>query len=228
MRLTKTVADLLVLRILDDLTKEGLIPPKPKKFNWNTFHRLKQEAQKTFQIPETSITPIMARLLFSISAIQKPSSILVIGAYVGHSLLWLVGPYLKSNYKHFKYAYGVDINPDVIKLAVTNFSRLTSNSRVRLICGDGHIITEKLKKTFDLVFLDADDSLLRKRVYLSILKSIYPMIKNGGLVLAHDICIPRFKEDLRPFLKEVHNSKLFIKTRSLEIDYCGLEISKKI
>lgn len=227
MKLTKTVADLLALRILHNLTNSGIIPAKPKDFSWDSFHNLREKAQKTFLIPETSITPLMARVLFGIVSFVKPSRILGIGTYAGNSFLWLVGPFIQSEKYLLDYAYGIDIDAEATRLAKKNFSSLCVNSRIRFISVDGHTVSQRLKNKFDLVFMDADDLILRKKIYLSILRNIYYNIESGGLLLAHDICVPKFKEDLRYFLNEVKNTKLFIKTQSLEIDYCGLEVSKK-
>lgn len=228
MKHAKTVADILALRILDNLTNSGIIPAKPKDFSWDSFYNLREKARKTFLIPETSITPLMARILFGIATFVKPSRILGIGTYAGNSLLWLVGPFVQSEKYFLDYAYGIDIDAEATRLAKKNFSSLGENSRIRFISADGHAICQRLKNKFDLVFMDADDSRLRKKVYLSILRNIYTNIHSGGLLLAHDICVPKFKEDLRYFLNEVNNTKLFIKTQSLEIDYCGLEVSKKV
>lgn len=228
MKLTKTVADVLALRVLQNLTNLGIIPAKPKDFSWDSFHNLRQKAQKAFLIPETSITPLMARILFGIVTFVEPSRILGVGTYAGNSFLWLVGPFIQSERYFLDYAYGIDTDAKATKLAERNFSSIDANPRIRFISADGHTVSQKLKKKFDLVFMDADDSTLRKKIYFSILRNIYPNINSGGLLLAHDICVPKFKEDLRYFLNEVNNTNLFIKTQSLEIDYCGLEVSKKV
>lgn len=228
-KLTTAVLDALALKILENLTNRNLLPDNSKSFNWKQFHTLRSKAKKKFVVPETSITPLMARVLFGITAYCCPMRILAIGTYVGNSLLFLLGPYLLANSHKLKYAYGIDINQKATRIAKSNFKALgVSFKKIKILTEDGLTFPNRLHKEFDLVYIDVDDQILRKKIYIQILKNVYPFMKKGGIVLAHDICVPKFKEDLTSYLNHVRDKRLFRDTQSLEIDYCGLEISKKV
>lgn len=228
-KLTTVILDTLALRVLGNLTNRNLLPDNSKNFNWEQFHILRSEAKKKFVVPETSITPLMSRVLFGITAYYRPTRILAIGTYAGNSLLFLLGPYLLSNSRKLKYAYGIDINQEATRMAKSNFKALgESFKKIKILTEDGLTFPKKLRKKFDLVYIDVDDQILRKKIYIKILKNVYPFIKKGGIVLAHDICVPKFKEDLSSYLNYTRDKRLFKDTQSLEIDYCGLEISRKI
>lgn len=228
-KLTTAVLDTLALRVLKNLINQNLLPDNSKDFNWKQFHILRSKARKNFVVPETSITPLMARVLFGITAYYCPMRILAIGTYVGNSFLFLLGPYLLSNRSKLKYAYGIDINQEATRIAKSNFKAIgESFGKIKILTENGLTFPKKLHKKFDLVYIDVDDQILRKKIYIQILKNLYPFIKTGGIVLAHDICVPKFKEDLSSYLSYVKNKRLFKDTQSLEIDYCGLEVSRKI
>lgn len=228
-KLTTVVLDKLALKILESLANRNLIPDNAKNFNWKQFHVLRSKAKKKFVVPETSITPLMSRVLFGITAYYRPMRILAIGTYVGNSFLFLLGPYLSTNSSRLKYAYGIDINEKATQIAKSNFESLREPFRkIKILTENGLTFSKKLHKKFDLIYIDVDDQILRKKIYIQILKNAYPFIKKGGIVLAHDICVPKFKKDLSDYLSYVRDKQLFKDTQTLEIDYCGLEISKKV
>lgn len=227
-RLTKKTADLLAFRVLYSLYQEGVLGSIPKKFLWRGFHALRKKAHDSFTVSETSITPIMSRVLYGISACYKPRAILCVGSYLGNSLLWLIGPsFFDHKSKEIK-GYGIDINQHAIKIAQKNFHNISCDSNVSFIHADGHDVPKLIHQKFDLVFLDVEDKEKGKMMYASILKNIYPLIRSGGLVLAHDVSVPKFKKDLKAYLKTVHDKTLFKSSVYLGIDYCGLEVSKKL
>jgi predicted O-methyltransferase YrrM len=93
-----------------------------------------------------------------------------------------------------------------------------------LRCLDGHRAGDD---TFGLLLLDADDPVRRKRVYLSLLDALYPHLSPGALVVAHDICVPLFAEELDEYRRAMRQDGRFSASLSLPIDACGLEVSRK-
>jgi predicted O-methyltransferase YrrM len=84
-----------------------------------------------------------------------------------------------------------------------------------------------LQQEFDMVLLDADDQDSRKAIYYPLLDAIYPLLHDGGLLLAHDIAVPRFRAQLGRYRELVRDPARFTGSASLEIDECGLEVSRK-
>ena len=54
--------------------------------------------------------------------------------------------------------------------------------RVTVIVGDAHTAVDALKEPIDVVFLDAD-----KDGYVDYLKKLLPLVRPGGLLLAHNV-----------------------------------------
>ena len=63
-----------------------------------------------------------------------------------------------------------------------NFKRAGLADVITIVEGDAHEEIKKLTGTVDMVFLDAD-----KEGYIDYLKKLMPMLRPGGLILAHNI-----------------------------------------
>ena len=79
--------------------------------------------------------------------------------------------------------------------ARANFKRAGLDDVITVVEGDAHEELKKLKGTVDMVFLDAD-----KEGYIDYLNKLLPMLRPGGLVLAHNIN-PRMAHP--PFMKAI-------------------------
>lgn len=226
-RLPGRVADQLVERVLSRAVSAGLLPARPLP-DWTAFRAFRERVRRTFEVPDTSITPIMARLLYGVAYLAQPARVLVAGGYYGNTLVWLAGPgFGPEAMYHGELALSVDIDATAVAGARANFVRLGTDARVRLEVCDGHR-TDPSAGPFDLVLLDADDPISRKAVYLSLLDALYPLIAPGGLVLAHDIRVPLFATQLAAYQQVVRAPERFAGSLSLEIDPCGLELSRTV
>jgi predicted O-methyltransferase YrrM len=67
-------------------------------------------------------------------------------------------------------------------LARENFKRAGVDDIVTLVEGDAHKEVAKLKGPIDILFLDAD-----KEGYIDYLEKLVPLVRPGGLILAHNI-----------------------------------------
>ena len=66
--------------------------------------------------------------------------------------------------------------------ARANFNRAGVSSMITLVEGNAHQEVAKLKDPIDLIFLDAD-----KEGYFDYLNQLLPLLRPGGLVVAHNI-----------------------------------------
>lgn len=66
--------------------------------------------------------------------------------------------------------------------ARVNFNRAGVSAMITLVEGDAHKEVAKLKDPIDLIFLDAD-----KTGYTDYLNQLLPLLRPGGLVVAHNI-----------------------------------------
>ncbi|HEX6074327.1 MAG TPA: hypothetical protein VFZ32_03570 [Micromonosporaceae bacterium] len=222
-RLPGPVADRLVDRVLSKAIDSGLLPEGSLP-DWAGFREFRQRVRDAFQVPETSVTPLMARLFYGVAWLARPARILVVGSFYGNTLVWLAGPGFGSAPPRYSghFALGVDTDATAVAGARENFARLGADHRTALRTQDGHTVRDE---PFDLVLLDADDPQRRKAVYLSLLATLRPCLAPGALVLAHDICVPVFAEQMARYRQVVRDNDMFASSMSMEIDPCGLELS---
>lgn len=226
-RLPGPVADLLADRALRRGVELGLLPDR-KLPDWAAFRDFRQRVREAFEVPQTSVTPLMARLLYGVAHLARPARILVVGSYYANTLVWLAGPGFGpvASYPG-EAAVGVDVDAEAVAGAAGNVARLGTDGRISVAVLDGHAAGDRIGGRFDLVLLDADDPIRRKEVYLSLLDALLPHIADGGLVLAHDICVPVFGSEMARYQQATRDPDRFSGTVSYEIDPCGLELSRK-
>jgi len=67
-------------------------------------------------------------------------------------------------------------------MARENFKRAGVSDLITLVEGDAHQTVTRIKEPIDLVFLDAD-----KEGYIDYLEKLLPLVRPGGLIVAHNI-----------------------------------------
>jgi len=75
-----------------------------------------------------------------------------------------------------------DIDEGRASLARENFKRAGVDSIVTLVMGDAHETVTRIKEPIDVLFIDAD-----KEGYTDYLNKLLPLVRPGGLILAHNI-----------------------------------------
>ena len=101
-----------------------------------------------------------------------------IGTSTGYSGLWF-SMALTATGGHLT---TFEINHQRATEAMQHFKEAGVADRVTLIEGDAHQNVLKLKAPIDVVFIDAD-----KGGYSDYLKKVLPLVRPGGLILAHNI-----------------------------------------
>lgn len=208
---------------MERLSAVGIITEP--RYPADDFHALRARVGEAFEVPQTSITPIMSRTLFALSASLRPRRIVGIGTYAGNGLVWLAGPALWGRRATDAQVVGCDIDPGACELARRNFRRLDSAEPVELRCCDGHELLAEGDDPIDVLYLDADDPTIRKGVYRSLLEQALPRLRPDAVVLAHDVMLPIFAADLRPYLEMVREGGGFRASLALAVDGCGLELT---
>jgi predicted O-methyltransferase YrrM len=115
-----------------------------------------------------------------------------------------------------------DIDAGRAKLARENFARAGVAELVVLTEGDAHEKLPEFAKTVDsvdVVFLDAD-----KEGYVDYLKTILPLVRPGGLVLAHNVA--QQAGAMKPFLDAITADKE-LETLFVHMHAAGISISLK-
>ncbi|TWU35709.1 putative O-methyltransferase [Novipirellula aureliae] len=132
------------------------------------------QANQAFRnVPEND-----GRLLRIMAQSMGAKNVVELGTSTGISGIWL-GLGLKETGGHLT---TYEIDSDRAAKARENFKRAGLSDVITVVEGDAH---EKLKDftgTVDMVFLDAD-----KEGYIDYLNTLMPMLRPGGLILAHNI-----------------------------------------
>jgi len=101
-----------------------------------------------------------------------------IGTSNGYSGIWFCLALQKTGGKLTTH----EIDARRASLARENFKRAGLDKLVTLVEGDAHETIKNLKEPIDILFLDAD-----KEGYIDYLNRLLPLVRPGGLVLAHNI-----------------------------------------
>jgi caffeoyl-CoA O-methyltransferase len=104
--------------------------------------------------------------------------IVEIGTSTGYSGLWFCLALERTNGRLTTF----EIDHERAAEARKHFREAGVENRVTIVEGDAHEQIAKLKGSIDLAFIDAD-----KGGYVDYLKKLLPLLKQGGLILAHNV-----------------------------------------
>jgi len=137
-----------------------------------------------------------------------------IGTSIGYSGVWFCLGLQQTGGKLTTF----EIDAGRAAKARENFKRAGVAGLVTLVEGDAHEAVKQLKEPIDLLFLDAD-----KEGYLDYLEKLLPLLRPGGLVVAHNIN-PR-QADPR-YLKAITTNPA-LETLFLNLETSGMAVTLK-
>jgi predicted O-methyltransferase YrrM len=104
-----------------------------------------------------------------------------IGTSTGYSGMWIALALRATAGKLTTF----EIDPERAALAREHFKRAGVDDLVTVVLGDAHVEVARLKGPIDFVFIDAD-----KEGYLDYLQKLLPLVRPGGLIVAHNMRSP--------------------------------------
>ncbi len=122
------------------------------------------------------------RILRVLAEATGAKNVVEIGTSVGYSAIWLCLALETTGGKLTTF----EIDEGRAAQARENFKRAGVEKLVTLVVGDAHAEVKRLKDPIDILFLDAD-----KEGYLDYLNKLLPLVKRGGLVIAHNMTTPQ-------------------------------------
>lgn len=125
-----------------------------------------------------NVPDLDGRMLRVLAEATGARTVVEIGTSNGISAIWFCLALRKSGGKVVTH----EIDPQTARLARENFAAAGVADLVTVVEGDAHETVAKLTGPVDLVFIDAD-----KEGYADYLKKLLPLVRPGGLVLAHNI-----------------------------------------
>lgn len=118
------------------------------------------------------------RMLRVLAESANAKNIVELGTSTGLSGMWFGLALMKTGGKLTTF----EIDPGRAALARAHFKKAGIDSFITLIEGDAHQNVTRLKDPIDVLFIDAD-----KDGYLDYLTKLLPLVRPGGLILAHNV-----------------------------------------
>jgi caffeoyl-CoA O-methyltransferase len=125
-----------------------------------------------------NVPPEDGRLLRVLAESMNAKNVIEIGTSTGYSAIWMGLALQKTGGKLTTY----EIDAGRAATARANFKRAGMVDIITLVEGDAHEEVKSLKDPIDIIFLDAD-----KDGYIDYLDKLLPLVRPGGLVIAHNI-----------------------------------------
>jgi predicted O-methyltransferase YrrM len=141
------------------------------------LYKLNRETNIKILRPRMLSGHLQGRFLSMISKMIKPLNILEIGTYTGYSALCLAEGLQEHGALHT-----IEIEEELEAIITKYFNLSAHKEKLHLHIGNALEIIPTLKKTWDLVFIDAE-----KREYLQYYEMILPYVNKGGLILADNV-----------------------------------------
>jgi len=131
------------------------------------------------------------RLLRLLTETNGAKNVVEIGTSNGYSGIWLCLALQTTGGKLTTY----EIDANRAALARENFKKAGVDKLVTLVEGDAHEMVKNLKDPIDVLFIDAD-----KEGYFDYLNKLLPLMRPGGLILAHNV---NRRGEMQDFIKAI-------------------------
>lgn len=213
----------IVDKIVAALTKAGVLTctsPVP----WAKFGLVSRKIHAQFDIPDTSLTPIMRRVLFAIGYASGGREIACVGSHVGYALAVVASG--AASRAPLERITGLDPNRIANRLARRNLATLFSREISTIIDGESPGDLYSIPGSPDVVLLDLDSPRSGKAGYVDALLSIVDRLPVGAIILAHDPCVPRFASDFAKFHEAIEGHARLSGPWIFPVDRCGLSLSR--
>ena len=155
----------------------ALAPPQPKddaeEKILKALQQINQQQGRMLNVPQQD-----GRLLRLLAESIGAKTVVEIGTSNGISAIWLGTALRKTGGKLITH----EIDAERAALARKNFATAGIADLVTVVEGNAHQTVSKLTGPIDLVFIDAD-----KEGYADYLKKTLPLVRPGGLILAHNM-----------------------------------------
>ena len=158
-----------------DLSK----PPLPKDDGEKKILEALDQARQGRRYANVSTAD--GRLLRQLTEAVGAKRVVELGTSTGESGLWFAMALRKTG----GHLYTHDIDPGRITVARENFKKGGVEDLITIVEGDAHKTATKNTDPIDVLFIDAE-----KDGYDAYLKELLPLVRPGGLILAHNMRRP--------------------------------------
>ncbi|MCX8130508.1 MAG: class I SAM-dependent methyltransferase [Clostridia bacterium] len=205
------------------LADTGIEIPEIELLNHNADKFRDEMKEKVNNVPWSPFSASAQRFVYMLSYIKRPKKMLCIGIGDGGIVLfWNLG-FLDRNSRNESVdrILGIENTSLNIEKAKANLKKVFMTNKVELL--DDSALQHLEDDSYDYVLIDA----YLKSSYIDIVKDLYPKLKKGGWLLAHDAIYPKYRANIDDYLSFVRDKKNFSESICFEFDSNGLELSIK-
>lgn len=157
-------------------------PPLPKNEQEAKVLSVIDEMTRDRSQRYLSVSAEDGRLLRQLTEVAGAKRVVEVGTSTGYSGLWFALALRTTGGKLITH----ELDADRARTARENFRKAGVDDLVTVIQGDGHETVKQHKEPIDVLFLDAD-----KQGYIDYLQKLLPLVRPGGLILAHNMRSPQ-------------------------------------
>ena len=187
-------------------------PPLPKNDGEKKILATLEEMRKGPRYRNVSTAD--GRLLRLLTETNGAKRVVEIGTSTGESAVWFALA-LRSTGGHL---FTHEIDAGRAKIAEENFKKAGVDDLITIVLGDAHETVKRYKEPIDILFLDAD-----KEGYIDYLNKLVPLIRPGGLIIAHNMS-PRMAD---PRYVEAITKNPNLETSFLLMERAGIGVTMK-
>ena len=183
-----TLLSVLLLGLLNLVAAEGNPDPDAratKRLEW-----MRAEQGNLW-----NVSPSEGAFLRDLAEKVHAKRALELGTSNGYSSIWIATALRKTG----GHLLTMEIDPGRAHLAQENFQAAGVDSLITLQLGDARQEVPKLHGPYDFVFIDA-----WKRDYVNYLNSLLPLVRPGGVIVAHNVT--DLRSQLEDFIKAVETN----------------------
>jgi predicted O-methyltransferase YrrM len=189
-------------------------PPQPRDEAEERILNVLDDMRRNQRRGMMNVSEEDGRLLRLLVESLGAKHVVEIGTSNGYSGIWLCLALRTTGGKLTTY----EIDAHRASLARENFKRAGVHEIVTLVEGDAHEEVTNLKEPIDILFLDAD-----KSGYLDYLEKLLPLVRQGGLILSHNMVRPAPD----PAFVEAITTNPDLETIFLNMDAAGVGVTLK-
>jgi predicted O-methyltransferase YrrM len=211
---------------LQTLKAAGIIDVGAPEPDWDAITKA-QPRIESFEVPWTTITSLMRRFFYALSAAAQPERIVGAGTYAGFGFAWfVVGQARGQSFPPLVEAVGLDIDAEATALARRNAKALDLGARLRFEQTEAATWLRGFSAPISLLYIDIDAPGSRKSSYVQVLEAARPKLMPGSLVVAHDPCVPLFAADFELFHDVIKRDSGLRGPQILPLDECGVSVCR--
>jgi predicted O-methyltransferase YrrM len=139
------------------------------------------DATRHSQQRYANVSEADGRLLRQLTEAVGARRVVELGTSTGESGLWFSLALRKTG----GHLYTHDIDPGRMAVARENFKKAGVDGLITIVEGDAHQTAPKNTDPIDVLFIDAE-----KEGYDAYLKELLPLVRPGGLIIAHNMRYP--------------------------------------